>query len=265
MRLPFVKYQGAGNDFILCDDRGGEVQRSLGTERIARLCDRHFGVGADGLMLLRGDGDDVDFEMVYYNSDGRPSTMCGNGGRCIVRYAYDLGIHRNRYRFRAVDGVHEATLEADRRVALTMGDVTQVTEVDGDYVIDTGSPHYLSFVDKLSVVDVKQRGREIRRSAPFADGGINVNFIEVRKGELSIGTYERGVEDETLACGTGVTAAVIAFIHRVQPTPLGDFRVRVLARGGELTVTGRYDGSAFRQLCLIGGADFVFSGTIDLE
>ncbi len=260
MNDTFYKYQGAGNDFVLFDDRTGRIG-DLGQPTIARLCDRHFGIGADGLMLLRNHPD-YDFEMIYFNSDGHPSSMCGNGGRCIVRFAADLGLLRDEYRFLAVDGPHRARLTADGNVSLEMGDVAQVQKFDkNSCVLDTGSPHFVRFVEDLSRVEVVEDGRAIRRSAPFADKGINVNFVRMQDDTLHILTYERGVEDETLACGTGVTAAAIASIQRTKR--LGDFLVRVKARGGDLTVAGRRTGpESYEALWLTGPAVFVFGGTI---
>ena len=264
MRLAFAKYQGAGNDFILCDDRDGALLEFLTTDRISQLCDRHFGIGADGLMLLRRAVEPYDFEMVYYNADGRRSTMCGNGGRCIVRYASDLGLERSIYRFLAIDGPHEATLTPSGDVALGMNDVGEFSRVEDDYVLDTGSPHYLRFVSSLEEVDVVREGRRIRQSAPFATEGINVNFVKQSRTGLDIATYERGVEDETLACGTGVTAAAIALLLRSPESTDGPFNIPVRARGGQLYVTGEREGSRFTHLQLIGPARHVFSGSIEL-
>ena len=257
----FHKYQGAGNDFILFDDRDGSLL-AFDQPTIARLCDRHFGIGADGLMLLR-DHPDYDFEMVYFNSDGRPSSMCGNGGRCIVRFARDRGLRRSAYRFLAVDGPHRARFtEGEREISLEMGDVAQVQRFDQhSCVVDTGSPHFVRFVESLAGIDVARQGREIRRSEPFAEAGINVNFVHDHHGSLDILTYERGVEAETLACGTGVTAAAIASVQRTKR--LGEFTVAVRAKGGDLRVDGRRTGpESFTDLWLTGPAEFVFSGEI---
>ena len=262
METKFHKYQGAGNDFILLDDREGSLLPLLDRATIARLCDRHFGIGADGLMLLRLAVAPYDFEMVYYNSDGRPSSMCGNGGRCIVRFAAELGIQRTIYRFLAVDGPHEATLTPAGEVALGMNDVNRFTRHDGDYVLDTGSPHYLRFVSSLDAVDVVREGRAIRQSGPFAAAGINVNFVRETHDGLELATYERGVEDETLACGTGVTAAAIGLLLRSPESKDGPFHVPVRARGGQLYVTGERHGDRFTHLQLVGPAERVFTGQI---
>ena len=264
MKLPFHKFQGAGNDFILLDDRQGNVLPLLDQDKIARLCDRHFGIGADGLMLLRLAATPYDFEMLYYNSDGRPSSMCGNGGRCIVRFAAELGIERTIYRFLAVDGPHEATLTPDGQVALGMNDVNHYTRHGEDYVLDTGSPHYLRFVAELEHLEVVNEGRAIRQSAPFAAAGINVNFVRETPAGLELATYERGVENETLACGTGVTAAAIGLLLRSPESQDGPFHIPVRARGGQLYVTGERHGDRFTHLQLVGPAERVFTGHIAL-
>jgi diaminopimelate epimerase len=216
-------------------------------------------------MLLRTHPD-YDFEMVYYNSDGAPSTMCGNGGRCIVRFAHALGIDREEYHFLAVDGPHRARLLPEG-VSLEMQDVELVKVLEeGAYELNTGSPHYVTFVEDSSTVDVFRRGQAIRQSAPYAAEGINVNFVDCSAaGSLSIATYERGVEGETLACGTGVTAAAIAASLEKGIAPNSPFYWEVKAKGGQLGVRGHFDGQGFRELWLEGPATFVFSGGIALK
>ena len=261
MSYTFHKYHGAGNDFLLLDDRRGGIAGTLDRPTIAAWCRRHFGVGADGLMLLRSNPE-YDFEMVYFNADGSPSTLCGNGSRCIVLFARALGIEREEYRFLAADGPHRARLLPDGQVALEMHDVVTVHSPKPEaFVLDTGSPHYVAFVAEIDEVDVVKEGRAVRNLPPYAPEGINVNFVSGNLSGLRIATYERGVEGETLACGTGVTAAAIAAVQRVKPAP-GPFSVPVVARGGELRVEGHYDGEAFRQLWLIGPASYVYSGTV---
>ncbi|MEQ1744246.1 MAG: diaminopimelate epimerase [Saprospiraceae bacterium] len=265
--MHFWKYQGAGNDFILIDQRRERWLGREDTEEIARLCDRHFGVGADGLILLH-EHPDFDFEMVYFNADGGESSMCGNGGRCITAFAKEIGIVRERYRFLAVDGPHEAvimtTSENETWVELRMGDVLQVEQLvpAPDFVLNTGSPHFIRFVSNLGSHDVVREGREVRYSERFGVAGINVNLVEETPDVLRIRTYERGVEDETLACGTGVTAAVLAR-HVWQGRQPGIHEAAVLAVGGDLRV--RYhahaDGS-FSEIWLCGPAVEVFNGTI---
>ena len=264
MEANFVKYQGAGNDFIIFDDRQGLIGPRLSESIIARLCDRRFGIGADGLMLLARAEGDYDFRMIYYNADGRESTMCGNGGRCIVHFARRVGIDRPKYRFVAIDGPHDGKILDDGNVALGMNPVRAVREMNGDLVLDTGSPHYLRFVDALEEVDVVTAGRSIRRSPAFLTEGINVNFVEPAAEELRIATYERGVEDETLACGTGVTAAAVGHLYRTGSATEKAFHVRVRARGGNLAVTGRREGDTFTDRCLIGPATYVFSGSVTI-
>lgn len=256
----FYKYHGAGNDFILFDDRGGSLLDDLDRKTIARYCHRNFGIGADGLMLLR-DHDDYDFEMVYYNADGAADSLCGNGGRCIVRFAQDRGIVRDEYHFVAIDGPHRAHLTGEV-VALEMNDVAQVTSPKPEaFVLDTGSPHYVAFVANAHAVDVVTDGRAIRRLPEFVSEGINVNFVSGNLSGLTIATYERGVENETLACGTGVTAAAIAVVQRIKPAA-GPFEIPVVAKGGQLSVKGLYANDRFTDLWLIGPAEVVFKGEI---
>ncbi|MFM2137800.1 MAG: hypothetical protein RJA57_107, partial [Bacteroidota bacterium] len=209
MKVPFVKYQGTGNDFIIIDDRNG-LYGGLTTERIHRLCDRRFGIGADGLMLLQL-LDGYDFQMRYFNADGREGSLCGNGGRCMVRYAWQLGIRKDTYRFLAADGGHEARIEEDGTVALRMGDVDGILRVHSDHIVHTGSPHYVRIVQDVMDLDVYKKGSEIRNSEPYKTEGINVNFVEqtTKADGIIVRTFERGVEDETLSCGTGVTAAAL--------------------------------------------------------
>jgi diaminopimelate epimerase len=179
MQLHFYKYQGTGNDFIILDNRKGEYS-DLTTEQIKLFCSRRFGIGADGLMLMN-DKPPFDFEMKYYNADGRESSMCGNGGRCLVKFAYHMGIHRNAYLFSAIDGAHEAEIDLDGTVSLRMRDVYEIKPVNGgDFILNTGSPHYVKLVNNLDKLDVFKNGRTIRNSEPFVKEGINVNFVEQR-------------------------------------------------------------------------------------
>lgn len=258
MEIRFHKYHGAGNDFVIIDNREGLIR--LAETQVAALCHRRFGIGADGLMLLE-QASDADFAMVYYNADGRESTMCGNGGRCIAAFAHRLGIVDRDLCFRAVDGLHRALVLDDGQVALHMQDVDQVAFSGDNAVLDTGSPHYVQWVDDLDTMDVFGTGRAIRNRPEFLPGGINVNFVK-RTGEgIAIRTYERGVEDETLACGTGVTAAAIV----AAGVACGHFNIPVEAMGGRLSVSFRKDkpGTAC-DIILTGGAAFVFDGSITL-
>ncbi|MFN4081285.1 MAG: diaminopimelate epimerase [Saprospiraceae bacterium] len=265
--ISFVKYQGAGNDFILIDQRRNEWIQAGDKHLVARLCDRRFGIGADGLILLR-ESAEADFEMVYFNSDGGLSTFCGNGGRCVAAFAASLGIIGQKTRFRAADGIHEAEIRgagADMRVRLSMRDLRQWGR-DGDALtIDTGSPHYVQFVEQVADIDVGREGAAVRYAEPYVRfGGINVNFVsETGPGAIAIRTYERGVEAETLACGTGVTAAALAYA--IRRDLYGDLRIAVAARGGDLSVDFWRDASGFSQVWLEGPAVRVFEGKIPAE
>ena len=255
MLLPFHKYHGTGNDFIMVDDRAAAWQLPQAT--IARLCHRHFGIGADGFILVRNHPD-YDFEMIYHNADGGVGSMCGNGGRCTVAFAHALGIIDNKTRFLAADGSHEAEIR-DGLVYLNMQDVERMTRTDDAVFLDTGSPHYVKWVDHLATYDVVGEGRAIRYAEQFAPRGTNVNFVErASDGALQVRTYERGVEAETLSCGTGVTAVALS-------SGLNS-PVRIGTRGGHMRVAfGRVDGDVFRNVQLIGPAQKVFSGEIDVK
>lgn len=253
--LHFYKYQGTGNDFVMVDNRKKIFPGSRGT--VARLCDRRFGIGGDGLILLENDAA-ADFKMVYYNSDGNESTMCGNGGRCLVAFAHFLGIFQDHCTFNAVDGLHEAEICGDM-VKLKMIDVAACTDVGGDFVVNTGSPHYVKYVEGLENIDVFFEGRGIRNSEPFKKEGINVNFVEETQDGLFVRTYERGVEDETYSCGTGVTAAAITYLKDREATAVP---VRVM--GGLLKVYAEKNGTGFNEIWLEGPATQVFEGEIKL-
>ena len=267
MKQTFYKYQGTGNDFVLFDNRDGRFDAlASGSEEatrlLRRLCDRRFGIGGDGLMLLNKHPE-YDFEMKYFNSDGRPSTMCGNGGRCLVKFAADLGIVQTAYRFLAVDGPHEASINIDGLVALKMQDVNEVKHEGNDFVLNTGSPHFVHLTTDLMHKDMVRVGREIRNSPAFAKEGINVNFVEQtdHNDEIIVRTYERGVEDETYSCGTGVTAAALVCAHNEN----GFNRVDVRTKGGALAVEYDKKGDHFTDIWLIGPAERVFEGTIELN
>lgn len=261
MQIHFYKYQGTGNDFIILDNREGKFN-TLGTDQIRSLCDRRFGIGADGLMLFNLKPG-YDFEMKYYNADGAESSMCGNGGRCLVKFAYHLGIHKTEYLFSAIDGDHQAEIDLDGTVSLRMRDVYQVENHDGDFVLNTGSPHYVKMVSGLDELDVFNEGKEIRNSVPFAKEGINVNFVEQTDDDgIAVRTYERGVEDETFSCGTGVTAAALACYHN----EAGFNEVAVQTRGGKLSVEyDRLNDNSYKNIWLSGPAEKVFEGDLDLD
>lgn len=261
MQLEFYKYQGTGNDFVLVDNRNGEI--TLTSEQVAFLCNRRFGVGADGLMLLQSEPG-VDFRMVYYNSDGNLSSMCGNGGRCIAAFAKLLGIVGKRAVFMAVDGLHEALIKDDGHVALKMKDVKEIEQGDGFFFLDTGSPHYVTLVDNLEAFNVLEQGKAVRYSERFAADGTNVNFIEKQDDALFVRTYERGVEAETLSCGTGVTAAALVAAVSGLATTKNSCAIKTL--GGNLEVTfDKVLEHNFYNIWLKGPATLVYSGKIDLK
>lgn len=259
MEHTFYKYQGTGNDFVMVDNRTNTFPKN-DTKLIGHLCDRKFGIGADGLILLENDGN-ADFRMVYYNSDGNESTMCGNGGRCIVAFAKALDIIDNETDFVAVDGKHHATVDNLGIVSLHMKDVNAVSVYENYVFLDTGSPHHVELVDELDKFDVKGVGSHIRYSGLYGDKGSNVNFVaKAGDDKFSVRTYERGVENETLSCGTGVTAVAIA-MKVLQKTESDT--VTLLTPGGTLSVSFVQKGKQFTDIYLIGPAQFVFNGTIE--
>lgn len=260
MQLHFYKYQGTGNDFIIIDNRSDQYS-NLPIDQIKVLCNRRFGIGADGLMLLNLK-DGYDFEMKYFNADGKESSMCGNGGRCLVKFAYHQGIHKSTYLFTAIDGDHEAEIDLDGTVSLKMKDVPVIKSLNGDFILNTGSPHYVKMVQDIETMDVVKHGRAIRNSEVFKKDGINVNFVEHTGDDtIFVRTYERGVEDETLSCGTGVTAAALACYHNEN----GFNDVMVETRGGKLNVEyERYDDKSFNNIWLSGPAEKVFEGDFGL-
>ncbi len=261
MRLEFYKYQGTGNDFILIDNRKRNL--SLSTEQIAFLCHRRFGVGADGLMLLEAEPG-IDFKMVYFNSDGHESSMCGNGGRCITAFARLLGVIGNKACFLAIDGIHDAVINEDESVSLKMQDVKHVELGEGFYFLNTGSPHYVAKVENVMAYDVVGHGRRIRNSEAYAADGTNVNFIEKTDEALLVRTYERGVEDETLSCGTGVTAS--ALVAALQGISTEKNKCLVKTPGGTLEVSfDKVLEHNFYNIWLKGPAQFVYKGEISLK
>ncbi len=256
MEYTFYKYQGTGNDFVMIDNRD-DIFPKNDTKLVSQLCDRRFGIGADGLILLENAGS-TDFRMVYYNSDGNTSTMCGNGGRCIVAFANALGIIDNETEFEAVDGRHHATISDDGIVSLHMKDVNTVSIYENYLFLDTGSPHHVELVDDLQQLDVKQIGANIRYSGLYGDAGANVNFVnQSGPDKFSVRTYERGVEDETFSCGTGVTAVAIAM--KVLGKTTSD-TISLQTPGGSLSVSFTQDGKQFKDVYLTGPARFVFKG-----
>jgi diaminopimelate epimerase len=260
MKIQFAKYQGTGNDFVIMDNRDKKYN-SLTKDQIEFLCNRRFGIGADGLMLLNAHPD-YDFEMKYYNSDGRESTMCGNGGRCLTKFANDIGIIQSGYKFIAIDGEHEASINLDGIVALKMNDVNSVYYNHGNFVLNTGSPHFVALTNDVMPLDVFKKGREIRYSDDFKEEGINVNFVQQTEepDKIIVRTYERGVEDETYSCGTGVTASALVCSHNDN----GFNRVEVQTKGGALSVEYDKIGDSYKNVWLNGPAVKVFEGVIEI-
>lgn len=262
INLPFYKYQGAGNDFVIVDQRKQPYLSKQDQKIIRKLCDRRFGIGGDGLMLLES-SPDHDFRMVYFNADGREGSMCGNGGRCIVALAAQLGLLGKTGRFIAIDGPHEARVIRPDYVELKMQDLSHIEASQDHFILDTGSPHYIEFVSDPHSMDVKAAGQAIRYSDRFREKGINVNFVASRgKDQLIISTYERGVEDETLACGTGITAAALAFAKKENRTRQQEIRLQ--AKGGDLAVKFWQSPEGFTDIWLCGPATYVFSGNYPL-
>ena len=260
MKLTFYKYQGTGNDFIMIDNRDKTLSKN-DTKLVNKLCDRKFGIGADGLILLENSEDTQDdFKMVYFNADGNESSMCGNGGRCLVAFAKFLGIIEGSARFTAIDGVHEAIIQ-DSIVSLKMQDVNHVSEQEDFLFLDTGSPHHVIFTDNIKDIDIKKEGAEIRYSDRYLKNkGTNVNFVKpVSEDTFSVRTYERGVEDETLSCGTGVTAVALAAF---KSTRTSSNEVKLNTPGGELSVKFEKTKNGFSDVWLSGPATFVFKGEI---
>ena len=260
MEINFSKYEGAGNDFILLDNRDGHFTHLNDTALIKKLCDRHFGIGADGLMVLQK-SEGYDFEMLYYNADGNTGSMCGNGGRCITAFARHLGVIGTETNFLAVDGPHYAKIsENGDWVSLQMIDVDQIDRDGEAYVLNTGSPHYVAQVTDLKRKDVFSEGKLIRYNDTYSKKGINVNFVEDLGDHYYVRTYERGVEDETFACGTGVTAVAMAMAKAKDQK--GAVKTSLEVPGGKLAVSFNYDGDRFTDVFLDGPATFVFGGTV---
>ncbi|MBC7384351.1 MAG: diaminopimelate epimerase [Bacteroidia bacterium] len=269
MNLTFKKYQGTGNDFILIDDRKLTFPLN-NVALIKQLCNRRFGIGADGLILLQPHAD-ADFYMKYYNSDGKESSMCGNGGRCISQFASDLHIVKNRAEFFAIDGKHLAMQtkhkDGSALVKLEMIPVEKIEIRNPDtFVLNTGSPHYVKFItEPTDTITLVEKAKVIRYNNEFKENGINVNFVNVTSPEnIIVRTYERGVEDETLSCGTGATAAALATAI-FNNLPAGYNSIDVCVKGGELCVEFNFDKHLlkFSDVWLQGPAKMVFEGTIN--
>ncbi len=261
MTIKFHKYQGTGNDFVMIDNRNGDFPKE-NIKLIEHLCDRRFGIGGDGLILLENDSQ-TNFKMVYYNSDGNQSTMCGNGGRCLVAFAKSLNVIENQATFIAIDGLHNATIDQNGIVSLQMQDVSEI-KIEKDYVfLNTGSPHHVTMVENLPTYNVKENGSRIRNSDLYGKTGSNINFVsQISENEFTIRTFERGVEDETLSCGTGATATAIA-MHATNNTKSNHIKINV--EGGNLEISFDVIDNKYVNVFLKGKAEFVFEGNIDLN
>ncbi|MEX1190783.1 MAG: diaminopimelate epimerase [Brumimicrobium sp.] len=259
MKIGFQKYQGTGNDFVMIDSLDN-TNFSLSKSQIKTLCDRRFGIGADGVILIYQHSPS-DFEMRYFNADGSRS-FCGNGARCAVRFAHKLGLFEEKTRFLAIDGIHEAELINDK-VALKMNDVDQWQTDKSAFILDTGSPHYIKFTEKLEGENIVEFGKSIRYSSTFEENGINVNLVEITEDRsLSMLTYERGVEDETYSCGTGATAVALAYM--IKKELFGTQKIALKVKGGSLSVQATRDENKFTNIYLIGPASSVFYGEISI-
>lgn len=258
MQTIFYKYQGTGNDFIFIDNRNNSFPKN-DSVLIEKLCNRRFGIGADGLLLLEDDVE-TDFRMVYFNADGYESSMCGNGGRCIVAFAKMMNLISVETTFMASDGIHKAIIEDHGIVSLQMKDVNEI-QLENDFIfLDTGSPHHVMLVDNLDDYDVKSNGAKIRYSERYGKVGSNVNFVtQLSENHFRLRTYERGVEDETLSCGTGATATAIA-MHALGKTNANNIILDV--EGGRLEVSFHKNSNGYSQVFLKGPATFVYKGEI---
>ncbi|HKM92489.1 MAG TPA: diaminopimelate epimerase [Prolixibacteraceae bacterium] len=257
MDLKFYKYQGAGNDFIMIDNRDRKFD--VKNEKLIEfLCHRRFGIGADGLIAL-SKAQEFDFKMSYFNSDGKEAEMCGNGGRCIAAFAKKLGIINNEAHFLAFDGEHHAIIDHLGLIMLEMTNVHEVKSYVDGYFLNTGVPHLVHFVDELKSIDVNIEGRQLRYDARFQPAGTNVNFVKQNDNHLTVYTYERGVEGETLACGTGITASALSAATREGKHKGVYF---ITAKGGSLEVSFEREGDMFKNIWLKGPAELVYTGMI---
>lgn len=261
MKIPFKKFQGTGNDFVIIDNRTLFFDKE-NLEQIQFICNRKFGVGSDGLILIENHNK-YDFNMVFFNPDGSQS-FCGNGSRCAVRFAYDLGIVKEQMEFISTDGWHEASILDNNDVKLRMNDVSNVEQNTNFDFMNTGSPHYVAFTQNIFDLDLISKGSKIRYSEAYKSiGGTNVNFIEAENDFYNVRTYERGVENETLSCGTGVTACALSV--GIQKN-LSESKIKIKTKGGNLTVDFKKSlENNFTDIWLSGSATFVFDGVIELE
>ncbi|AWU43797.1 diaminopimelate epimerase [Blattabacterium sp. (Cryptocercus kyebangensis)] len=267
MKLNFFKYQGTGNDFIILDIRKKRIPECRPTF-FTKLCNRRFGIGADGIILIKNDSKS-DFYMKYYNSDGKESTMCGNGGRCAISFSKKLGITKeNKIYFRAIDGIHYGIIQDKNLISMNLMDIEINTiKIYPKYVfLNTGSPHHVLFVKNIQKIDVYKKGRKIRVQKPYDEEGVNVNFVEVLgSNTIKVRTYERGVENETLSCGTGVTASAIA-AYETGTIPYLDSYGKVLAYtlGGKLWISFKKIHDQYKEINLTGSVQFIFEGYINI-
>jgi len=257
VKLSFVKYQGTGNDFIIFDNRESSLSKE-NSVFYKRICHRRYGIGADGVILIQ-DHNEYDFEMVYFNADGREGSMCGNGARCAVAYSQSIGIIESDAVFLAYDGKHSASIN-DHNIRIEMTDINDVEVGNDYYFLNTGSPHYIVFVDDVEQVDVRKEGSEIRYNDRFKAEGTNVDFVQKTDSGIQIRTYERGVEEETLSCGTGVTASALCSFLKYG---LNTTQLQVLTQGGNLEVSFDHQDGNFSNIYLQGPANFVFTGEVE--
>ena len=257
MKIKFYKYHGTGNDFILIDNRSLFFDKS-NVNFISKICNRNIGVGADGLILLQNH-EHLDFKMIYFNSDGKETSMCGNGGRCIVSFAKKLNIIKDKAKFMAIDGPHASFID-NGLVSLQMNHVNLIDNIEGGYILDTGSPHFVKFCNSINELDVVKKGREIRNEKKISNNGINVNFVEVINNNcIKVRTYERGVENETLSCGTGVVASVLSAFKKGF---VNENKIKIITLGGDLHVSFNFNNPSFENIWLEGSAVQVFKGKI---
>ena len=259
MKIKFQKYQGTGNDFIIINNNRLSFPNK-NKDLIKHLCDRKFGIGSDGLILINP-SEKTDFEMIYFNSDGNLGSMCGNGARCSVKFAQNQKIIKSNTIFNACDGNHNATINKDL-ITLSMKPVDKIKTFNNDLFLDTGSPHYIRFVENIEGFNVYNEGKLIRNSSEFKDEGVNVNFVQIiSENEFSVRTFERGVEDETLSCGTGVTAVALAMVHLKKTNSK---KLKIKTRGGELTVEFNNSENGYSEIYLTGSVKMIFSGEIEI-
>jgi len=261
MKLSFSKYQGTGNDFVIIDNRNFKIEFTQ--EQVETICNRRFGIGSDGLILIQ-EREGFDFEMIYYNADGIIGSMCGNGGRCAASFAYNTNIADEKMCFYAYDGPHAAVIIDEETVSLQMSDVDSIEKIKDAYYLNTGSPHFVKIVDDVEKVDVYSAGRKIRFNEMFRGKGTNVDFIEIQPGLVKVRTYERGVENETLSCGTGVCAAAIA-ADQITNGNFGN-ECFIQTKGGNLKVRfNKNKQNKVTDIWLEGQTKCVFKGNIKID